>query len=192
MYLPHTPNSYCKTNKELYNCAPGRFAILCSSNMQQNNNPRLFCWISRSGHFACHSTIHALHVNLIKPEWFWLHVPKFWLKALKKHLLGSYQHRRCKAQSCIWEAISFARGQGIHTEQKRKIILLNLHLNKSRYTNQTEINRIACNLLPHLSFYSAAAEEHKYLEILLIPMCTKSRDIKPFILTSSSILNAWE
>lgn len=115
----HTSYSYCKTNKELHNCGPGRFAILCSSNMQHNHNPRLLWWTSRSGHFACHSTVHALHASLIKPEWLWLHVPIFCLKALRTHLLGSYQLRRCEAQSCTWEAIP--RGQGIHTEQKRTI-----------------------------------------------------------------------
>lgn len=145
--FPHTSHSYCKTNKELYNCGPGRFAILCSSNMQHNNNPRLFWWISRSGHFAFHSTVHSLCISLIKPEWFWLHMPIFWLKALKKHLLDSYQHRRCEAQSSVWEAIP--RGQGIHTEQKRKILLLNLHLQKPRHTNQnyTEFSGISTSLL---------------------------------------------
>lgn len=78
-----TSYSYCKTNKELHNCGPGRFAILCRSNMQ-HNNPRLFWGISRSGHVACHAAVHALHISLIKPEWFWLHVPIFWLKALEK------------------------------------------------------------------------------------------------------------
>lgn len=122
-HIHHTvtakPIKNCTTN-----CVPGRLAVLCSTNMQHNSNPRLFWWISRSGHFACHSPIHALHVSLIKTEWFWLHFPIFRLKALKRHLLGSYQHGRCKAQSCIWEAIPFPRGQGIHTEQKKNSYLV--------------------------------------------------------------------
>lgn len=142
MCFPHTSYSYCKTNKELHNCGPGKFAILCSSNMQHNHNPRLFWWTSRSGHSDCHSTVHALGASLIKPEWFWSHVPIFWLKALKTPLLGSYQHRRWEAQSCTWEAIP--RGQGIHAEQKKNNYLLNLP--KSRYTNQnyTQSSAISC------------------------------------------------